>query len=236
MSRVSLNLQTKGISSDNMYTDNEQAAWVHPQDRYADTIYNPTHWKVTGYYGGPSGQSHEEQNAWFQDPYTFEFLNKTRHCFVEPLLFTHDELVKTLFATKVSIERQIAWRAQPFLKKEISISANMSAGLKTEQEWDFLLQDFGKGKDTHLSQKMRDHGERRPEELHRVTWTADVLPDLVTPCWYMKKWSEGRTRWRALITSLSLVRHSWSENVRIEFTYRTWWFRVSPFGGEWVEV
>jgi hypothetical protein len=221
-----------------MSTHFPAASWVHPEDRLQT---QPENWEITGYYRGPPGTTHSDQNAWFRDAFSFEFLYKTRSCFVEPQLFTHAELVKLLFATKVSIERQVIWRAQPFLKKEIELSSNMTAGCLSNQQWQFLLHDFGAGSRDHiLSQTMKDHGNRRPEQLHRVTWNKDRLPDLITPSWYLKKWSEGRTRWRACITSLSLVRHSWTENVRIEFTYRTWWMRTvvveSKIVDEWIEV
>lgn len=84
---------------------------------------------------------------------------------------------------------------------------------------------------------MPDHSNRRPETIHRCVWTFPNLPPLTdSPLWYFKKWFEEEVRYRAVVTSLALVRHTWTGLVRVEFTYRTWFWNINILPKSWTEI
>lgn len=103
-------------------------------------------------------------------------------------------------------------------------------GTMTDQEWKYYIK-------VHLSRdgalpydsKFRlvsvpDHGEKMTEVSHRISWTTSAIPSLYSPFWFLMKWFRGTTLYRSEITSFGLVRHGWTGVVKIEFTYRTWFY------------
>jgi hypothetical protein len=136
------------------------------------------------------------------------------------------------------IEKQIIWRAIPYYKKEIGASANMVLATMTVQEWSYYVFSLEvKPKMSWRSASMPDHASRRPECIHRCQWTYPNMPPLSeSPLWYFKKWFEGEVRYRAVVTSLGLVRHSWTGLVRIEFTYKTWFWNLNLAPPRWTEI
>ena len=109
----------------------------------------------------------------------------------------------------------------------------------SEQEWEYYIK-------THLSQDDKivyknnfrlfhvyDHGDRLLGLHHRVTWTGNLLP-LYNSYWYFIKWDKEGQRFRSRITSLGLIHHSYTSVVKLEFTYKTWFWDSNLF--KWIEI
>jgi hypothetical protein len=115
----------------------------------------------------------------------------------------------------------------------------MILGSMTDQEWGFYIAklEIPPAKMSWRSISLPDHSARRPESLHRCFWTFPNLPPLSeSTFWFFKKWFEDEVRFRALITSFALVRQSWTGVVRVEFTYRTWFWNLNVSPATWTEI
>lgn len=202
----------------------------------ADESTEEQDWRIEGYYRGSGNESFASKFAWFADPYSTELVNTTRARDVPDYPI---ELLNILKAKHDhTLEKQIVWRAIPYYKKEIGTTANMILATMTVQEWAFYVASMEIApKMSWRSTSMPDHSCRRPESIHRCLWSYPSLPSLTdSPLWFFKKWFEGEVRYRALVTSLGLVRHSWTGLVRVEFSYKTWFWNINVVPYRWTEI
>lgn len=87
------------------------------------------HWMATGYYAGSGNDSFESKLDWFESPYSFELLPITRPNDDDDDRSSQQYLEEMATSLDWKIEKNIIWRAQPSLKKEITIQTNLVAGL-----------------------------------------------------------------------------------------------------------
>jgi len=71
-----------------------------------------------------------------------------------------------------------------------------------------------------------DHGFKRIEKQISLSWNNGYLPKLHNDFWWLKKWADRDTyvQYRACVNTLVLVYNTWTNLLRIHFTYKTWFW------------
>jgi len=120
------------------------------------------------------------------------------------------------------------FRALPYHKKDVGATSRMIVADMDLDLWNYWISTHENPPSFRKKRKVKyaDHGFKRQEEVERIGWKGGQYPTLASSLWYLKKWADLSTGvlHRALIKEISFIRNRWTEMVRVEFSYETWFY------------
>eukprot|EP01127_Copromyxa_protea_P009414 TRINITY_DN2223_c0_g1_i6.p1 TRINITY_DN2223_c0_g1~~TRINITY_DN2223_c0_g1_i6.p1 ORF type:complete len:216 (-),score=17.93 TRINITY_DN2223_c0_g1_i6:12-659(-) len=171
--------------------------------------------------------------TWWDDPESYEYPHWSRNQWtLLPSLpgYSPDEVNewyynRRLEETNLMICRQVLLRCLPDLSRQVGSNERMYVCQMDSQLWKYWAWSMTSAvpctSQSVCTQKYPDWGCQRNESLESIEWKGD-LPPLQGKGWNRMKTVtlDQFVVYRAEVTSLKLIRNSWSHLVSVEFEYK----------------
>jgi len=183
-------------------------------------------------YFGPPPQTFNFHISWFDDPTTWENHYQTR-----PFYFRDEQeplrqwrLYEDWKHLVKNIERMVIDRCliAPSKKENVGKSYYMYVGGRVDRE----LWEYFKLKNIIPPESSKNYRKRCPGHYgyeyvgyEKLEWgSRHGMPKFITPHWNYTKWINDYILYRAWVYNITLIWSEYTENLRVEFNYHTWYY------------